>query len=58
MGGIKNGAALAALLPDFRFVEEHSLVEGMAVFLPIYWVLGKLPSVRNFSNKIVVLTRP
>lgn len=56
--GIKNGAALAALLPDFRFVEEHSLVEGMAVFLPIYRVLGKLPSVRNFSNKIVVLTRP
>ena len=56
--GIKNGAALAALLPDFRFVEEHSLVEGMAAFLPIYRVLGKLPPVRNFSNKIVVLTRP
>ena len=28
--GIKNGKALAELLPDFRFVEEHSLTEGMA----------------------------
>ena len=24
--GVKNGSALAALLPDFRFVEEHSLL--------------------------------
>ena len=31
--GVKNGAALAALLPDFRFVEEHSLCEGMAEFV-------------------------
>ena len=33
--GVKNGVALAALLPDFRFVEEHSLCEGMAVFAPV-----------------------
>ena len=34
--GIKNGKALAELLPGFRFVEEHSLTEGMAAFGPIY----------------------
>ena len=55
--GVKNGAALAALLPDFRFVEEHSLTEGMAVFAPIYKLLGRIPAIRNISNKIVVLER-
>ena len=53
--GAKNGRMLAGLLPDFQFVEEHSLVEGMAVFVPIYKLLGKFPFVRNISNKIIVL---
>ena len=55
--GVKNGVALAELLPDFRFVEEHSLCEGMAVFAPIYKLLDKLPAVRNISNKIIVLKK-
>ena len=55
--GIKNGRALATLLPGFRFSEEHSLTEGMAAFLPIYKLLDKLPFVREVSNKIVVLER-
>lgn len=53
--GVKHGRALAALLPGFRFVEEHSLIEGMAVFAPVYKLLDKLPAVRNISNKIIVL---
>lgn len=55
--GIKNGKALAELLPDFRFVEEHSLTEGMAAFAPIYKLLDRLPAVRNISNKIIVLEK-
>ena len=55
--GIKNGKALAELLPGFRFVEEHSLTEGMAVFAPIYKLLDRLPAVRNISNKIIVLEK-
>ena len=55
--GIKNGRALAELLPNFRFVEEHSLTEGMAVFAPVYKLLDKLPAVRNISNKIMVLEK-
>lgn len=55
--GIKNGKALAELLPDFRFVEEHSLTEGMAEFVPVYKLLGKIPFVRNISNKIAVLEK-
>lgn len=55
--GVKNGTALAALLPDFRFMEEHSLTEGMAAFAPVYKLLDKLPAVRNISNKIVVLEK-
>ncbi len=53
--GIRDGRALADLLPDFRFVEEHSLTEGIAAFIPAYKLLGKIPLVRNISNKIVVL---
>ena len=55
--GVKDGPALAARLPDFRFIEEHSLTEGMAAFVPIYKLLDKLPAVRNISNKIIVLER-
>lgn len=55
--GVKDGRALASLLPGFRFVEEHGLTEGMAVFIPIYKVLDKLPAVRSISNRIVVLER-
>ena len=55
--GVKNGAALAALLPEFRFVEEHSLAEGMAEFIPIYKVLRKIQAVSNISNKIIVLEK-
>ena len=55
--GIKNGKALAELLPVFRFMEEHSLTEGMAAFAPIYKLLEKLPAVRNISNKIIVVEK-
>ena len=55
--GVKNGPALAALLPGFRFMEAHSLTEGMAEFVPIYKLLDKLPAVRNISNKIIVLKK-
>ena len=55
--GVKNGEALAELLPDFRFIEGHSLCEGMAMFAPVYKVLNKLPIVRNISNKLIVLEK-
>ena len=55
--GVKNGAAMAALLPDFRLRGEHSLTEGMAEFLPVYKLLGKISAIRNISNKIIVLER-
>ena len=55
--GVKNGKVLAGILPDFRFVAEHSLTEGMAVFAPIYKFLGKIPAVRNVSNRIIVLEK-
>lgn len=55
--GIRDGKSLAALLPTFRFTEEHSLTEGMAEFVPAYKVFGKIAPVRNLSNKIIVLER-
>ncbi len=55
--GIKNGRSLEKILPDFFYVEEHSLTEGMAVFIPVYKVLDKLPFVKSISNRIVVLRK-
>lgn len=55
--GIKNGKALAYILPDYRIVEEHSLTEGMAAFVPIYRLLDKIPFIRGISNKIIVCER-
>lgn len=55
--GIRNGKALTALLPGFRFVGEHSLTEGMAAFLPPYRLLDKLPVVRSISNQIEILEK-
>ena len=55
--GIKDGKALTALMPNFRFVEEHSLTEGMAQFVPIYKLLDRIPAIRNISNKIITLKK-
>ena len=55
--GVKNGAALSELLPDFQLVEEHSLTEGMAAFVPVYKLLDRLSAVRNLSNQIIVLEK-
>ena len=55
--GIKNGKKLEKLLKGFRNVEDRSLTEGMAVFIPIYHVIGKIGVVKNISNKILVMKK-
>ena len=53
--GIAGGKEMEALLPDYDCLEEHSLTEGMAEFIPVYKLLNKFPVVRNISNKILVM---
>ncbi len=55
--GVRKGRELEALVPPFRSQRDVSLVEGMEVFMPIYKVIGKIPFVRNISNKIFVLKK-
>ena len=55
--GVKNGEILAEKLPAFTHVADHSLAEGMAVFVTIYRLLKKIPLVANISNKIIVLKK-
>ena len=55
--GAKNGTELQALLPGFTCTGEHSLVEGMAEFMPVYKALGKIPVARNISNKIILMEK-
>lgn len=55
--GVRNGKELQRIIPSFNYQKEVSLVEGMKVLMPIYHVLGKIPAVRNISNKIIVMEK-
>ena len=55
--GVSNGKKLAEIIPKYRYIEQHSLVEGMAEFIPVHKVIGKIPFVSNISNKIVVMEK-
>ena len=55
--GVKNGQELQRIVPDFAVQQEASLVEGMKELIPAYHVIGKIPIVRNISNKIIVLEK-
>ena len=55
--GIKNGKLLEQMVPSFTYKKKVSLVEGMKKLMPIYHVIGKIPAVRNISNRIVVMEK-
>ena len=55
--GVKNGTELQKIVPNFSILHEVSLVEGMKKLMSIYHVIGKIPAVRNISNKIIVLEK-
>ena len=55
--GIKSGRELESMAPGLRWVEDVSLVEGMKELYPIYRVIGRIPQVRNLSNKLAILER-
>ena len=55
--GVKNGNELQRIIPTFSVWQEVSLVEGMKELMSIYHVIGKIPIVRNISNKIIVLEK-
>ena len=38
-------------------MHEDSLVEGMKELMPVYCVIGKIPAIRNISNKIIVMEK-
>ena len=58
LNGFENRiAALEQVIPRFKNKRDVSLVEGMKVLMPIYKVIGKIPAVRNFSNKICVMKK-
>ena len=55
--GVKNGTELQRIVPEFSVQQEASLVEGMKELMPVYHVIGKIPIVRNISNKIIVMEK-
>ena len=55
--GVKNGTELQKIVPNFSILHEVSLVEGMKELMPVYCVIGKIPAVRNISNKIIFLEK-
>ncbi|MDO5298407.1 MAG: class I SAM-dependent methyltransferase [Clostridia bacterium] len=55
--GAASGRELARLVPELAWVEDVSLVEGMKELYPVYRVIGKIPMIRNLSNKLAVLQK-
>lgn len=55
--GADNGKEIAEMAPSFKWKGDRSLVEGMELIMPIFKVIGKMRSIRNISNKIVVLEK-
>ena len=55
--GIQSGKDLKILAPGFTWVRDVSLVEGMKAIYPVYRLLGKIPAVRNISNKLILLEK-
>ena len=55
--GVKNRKELQRIIPAFSVRQEVSLVEGMKELMPVYCVIGKIPAVRNISNKIIVMEK-
>ena len=54
---VYTASNLQRIIPAFSVRQEVSLVEGMKEIMPVYCVIGKIPAVRNISNKIIVLEK-
>lgn len=55
--GIRSGKELERISPEYTWVRDVSLVEGMKVIMPVYHLFGWIPAVKNISNKLVVLRK-
>lgn len=55
--GLKTGKELESMEPELIWIRDVSLVEGMKELYPVYGVLGRIRSVRNISNKLVILRK-
>ncbi|MCM1146181.1 MAG: class I SAM-dependent methyltransferase [Lachnoclostridium sp.] len=55
--GIKSGKELEKIAPEYTWVRDVSLVEGMKVIMPVYNLFGWIPAVKNISNKLAVLRK-
>ncbi|MCM1388071.1 MAG: class I SAM-dependent methyltransferase [Bacillus sp. (in: Bacteria)] len=55
--GIKSGKELEKIAPEYTWVRDESLAEGMKIIMPVYRLFGWIPAVKNISNKLAVLRK-
>ena len=55
--GVRSGKELERISPEYTWVRDVSLVEGMKAIMPTYHLFGWIPAVKNISNKLVVLRK-
>lgn len=55
--GIRSGKELEDISPEYTWIRDVSLVEGMKIIMPVYHLFGWIPAVKNVSNKLVVLRK-
>ena len=52
--GIKSGKELQRISPDYTWVRDVSLVEGMKIIMPVYYLFGWISVVKNISNRVLL----
>lgn len=55
--GIRSGKELEGISPEYTWVRDVSLVEGMKAIMPVYHLFGWIPAVKNISNKLAILRK-
>lgn len=55
--GIRSGKELEDVSPEYTWLSDVSLVEGMKAIMPVYHLFGWIPAVKNISNKLMVLAK-
>lgn len=55
--GIRSGKELERISPEYTWVRDVSLIDGMKIIMPVYRLFGWIPAVKNISNKLSVLRK-
>lgn len=55
--GISSGQEIERISPQFKWIEDVNLADGMKIMQPSYKLISWIPAIRNISNKLALLRK-